>query len=245
MSLKDQIKKEHLPKHVAIIMDGNGRWAKTQGFKRVSGHKKGTRAVRETVENCAELGVENLTLFAFSTENWDRPKFEVNTLMELLVSSLKKEISTMMKNNIKLTAIGFLDKLPKSVQRELNDVIDKTAANKRMNLVLALSYGGREELIRATKQIGQSIEKGDLKVEDIDAETIQKNLYTYNLPDVDFVIRTSGEERISNFLLWQIAYAELYFTETLWPDFRREDLYKALLNFQNRERRFGKISEQL
>src|SRR5690625_2356691 len=166
MNKKAQINKENLPRHIAIIMDGNGRWAKKQGLKRVSGHKKGTRAVRETVETCAELGVENLTLFAFSTENWGRPKFEVNTLMELLVSSLKKEISTMMENDIKLTAIGFLDKLPKSVQRELKGVMEKTAKNKRMNLVLALSYGGREELIRATKQISQSVEKGDIKVED-------------------------------------------------------------------------------
>lgn len=226
-------------------MDGNGRWAKQQGLKRVSGHEKGTTAVRETVENCAEIGIENLTLFAFSTENWNRPKLEVKTLMKLLVSSLKKEIDTMMKNDIKLTAIGCLGNLPKSARKELNEVIEKTAHNKRMNLILALSYGSREELISCVKKISEKVQSGNLNPEDIGEETIQKNLYTHNLPDVDLLIRTSGEQRISNFLLWQIAYAELYFTKILWPDFRKEHLYEALLNYQNRERRFGKTSEQL
>lgn len=245
MSKKSDIDLKRLPKHIAIIMDGNGRWAKSQGFKRVTGHKKGTRSVRETVEACAELGVEDLTLFAFSTENWGRPKLEVRTLMELLVSSLKKELKTMMDNDIRLTTIGRFEQLPKSVQNELEEVIKKTANNKRMNLILALSYGAREELLSATKKIASAVEKGELKTEEIDESLIQQNLYTQELPDVDLMIRTGGEERISNFLLWQIAYAELYFTSILWPEFRKEDLYDAIINYQNRERRFGKISEQL
>src|SRR5699024_5438254 len=245
MSKKDKINTENIPNHIAVIMDGNGRWAKSQGFKRVSGHKKGTRAVRETVEACAELGVKNLTLFTFSTENWKRPKLEVRTLMELLVSSLKKELKTMMENNIRLTAIGKRDLLPSSVQRELDEVIKKTADNKHMNLVLALSYGGREELIRATKRISELVKSDKLNPEDITEETIKENLYNQELPDVDLMIRTGGEERISNFLLWQVAYAELYFTITLWPEFRNNVLYQALIHYQNRESSFGKISEQL
>lgn len=245
MSKKDDIISERLPQHVAIIMDGNGRWAKNKGFKRIMGHRNGTKAVRETVETCAELGIKNLTLFAFSSENWNRPKLEVKTLMELLVSSLKKELPIMMKNNIKLSAIGKLDNLPLSAQKELDDVISKTADNTQMNLILALSYGAREELIHATKQISQAAKNGDIDIESITENTIQQNLYTAHLPDVDLLIRTSGEKRISNFLLWQIAYAELYFTKILWPDFRKEHLFEALLNYQNRERRFGKTSEQL
>lgn len=245
MSKKSDIDLNRLPKHIAIIMDGNGRWAKAQGFKRVAGHKKGTQSVRETVETCAELGVEDLTLFAFSTENWGRPKFEVRTLMELLVSSLKKELKTMMDNDIRLSTIGRFDQLPASVQKELQEVIEKTSGNKRMNLVLALSYGAREEIIRATKKIAESVQNNSLQIEEINENTIQQNLYTQELPDVDLVIRTGGEERISNFLLWQIAYAELYFTPVLWPEFRKEHLFEALINYQNRERRFGKISEQL
>lgn len=236
---------DRLPQHLAIIMDGNGRWAKSQGFKRISGHKRGTRAVRETVETCAELGIKNLTLYAFSTENWGRPKLEVKTLMELLISSLKKELPTMMDNNIKMTAIGRIEELPASVQKELNEVIKKTENNNRMNLILALSYGAREELVTATKKIAGLVQDGKLEIEAINEGIIQENLYTANIPDVDLVIRTSGEKRISNFLLWQIAFAELYFTKILWPDFRKDDLYKALINYQNRERRFGKISEQL
>lgn len=245
MSKLSQIDKNRLPKHIAIIMDGNGRWAKSQGLKRVLGHRRGTRAVRQTVETCAEIGVQNLTLYAFSTENWRRPKLEIKTLMELLVSSLKKELKTMMDNDICLTTIGNRDQLPNSVQKELEEVIEQTANNKRMNLVLALSYGGREELVKATKNIGKLVQQDQLKIDDIDEQTIQENLYAQELPDVDLVIRTGGEERISNFLLWQIAYAELYFTEILWPDFTKEHLFEALINYQNRERRFGKISEQL
>ncbi len=245
MSKITQINTTNLPKHIAIIMDGNGRWAKKQGFKRIAGHKKGTQAVRETVETCAQLGIENLTLYAFSTENWNRPKLEIRTLMELLVASLKKELPTMMKNNIKLSAIGCLNQLPNSVQKELNCVIDKTAKNNQMNLVLALSYGAREEIIHATQQICKQVQEGKLNPEEIVEKTIQQHLYTHNLPDVDLLIRTSGEERISNFMLWQIAYAELYFTKKLWPDFRKENLYEALINYQKRERRFGKTSEQL
>ncbi|HLS29779.1 MAG TPA: isoprenyl transferase [Flavobacteriaceae bacterium] len=245
MSKLSQIDKNRLPKHIAIIMDGNGRWAKSQGLKRVLGHKRGTRSVRQTVEVSAEIGVKNLTLFAFSTENWGRPKLEIKTLMELLVSSLKKELKTMMDNDICLTTIGRRDQLPSSVQKELKEVIEKTSKNKRMNLVLALSYGGREELVKATRNICELVQQNSLKTENIDEETLQKNLYTQELPDVDLMIRTGGEKRISNFLLWQIAYAELYFTKTLWPDFTKEHFFEALINYQNRERRFGKISEQL
>ncbi len=245
MSEITQINPDRLPKHIAVIMDGNGRWAKSQGLKRVLGHRRGTKAVRDTVEACAELGINTLTLYAFSTENWNRPKLEVKTLMELLVSSLKKELSLMQKNDIRLLAIGCLDKLPNSVRKELQEVIDKTANNTRMNLVLALSYGSREELTHSTKAICQAVQEGKINIDDIDEQCIQNHLYTHNLPDVDLLIRTSGEERISNFLLWQIAYAELYFTKILWPDFRREHLYDALVNYQSRERRFGKTSEQL
>ncbi|MDR6300201.1 isoprenyl transferase [Mesonia maritima] len=245
MNIKDQVNTEKLPQHIAIIMDGNGRWAKQQGLLRVVGHEKGTFAVRESVESCAELGVKNLTLFAFSTENWNRPKIEVRTLMKLLVSSLKKEIKTLMDNNIKLSAIGCLNNLPEKAQKELQEVIDKTANNSHMTLTLALSYGSREELLTCIKKIGEKIKKGEVAIEAIDENLVQQNLYTHNLPDVDLLIRTSGEQRISNFLLWQIAYAELYFTKILWPDFRKEHLVEAILNYQNRERRFGKTSEQL
>lgn len=245
MDLKAEINTAQLPRHVAIIMDGNGRWAKTQGLKRVTGHRQGTKAVRDTVEASAELGIKNLTLFAFSTENWNRPKLEVKTLMELLVSSLKRELPTMIKNDIRLLTIGKTEKLPEKARRELADVMAKTKDNKRMNLILALSYGARDELICMTQKVSQMVKDGVLKVEDINEETIEQNLFTIDIPDVDLLIRTSGEERISNFLLWQIAYAELYFTKILWPDFRREHLYEALIDYQNRERRFGKISEQL
>ncbi|GGZ45130.1 isoprenyl transferase [Mesonia mobilis] len=245
MNLKEQINRAKLPKHVAVIMDGNGRWAKRQGFLRVKGHETGTKAVRETVEICAEIGIENLTLFAFSTENWNRPKLEVKTLMNLLVSSLKKEIKTLMDNNIKLNAIGRIENLPNKARKELDEVIQKTSGNKLMTLTLALSYGSREEMVSTIKSIATKVKDGSLDIESINDDTVNQHLYTHNLPDVDLLIRTSGEERISNFLLWQIAYAELYFTPTLWPDFRRENLLEAVLNYQNRERRFGKTSEQL
>jgi len=234
-----------LPKHLAIIMDGNGRWAKQKGLIRAFGHEKGTKAVREVVEGSAEIGIENLTLYAFSTENWNRPKLEVKTLMKLLVSSLKKEIETLQKNNIKLSAIGNLNLLPKKVFDELNEVITKTKNNSRMTLTLALSYGSREEIEHAVKEIANKVKNNIISLENIDETIINQHLYTQNLPDVDLLIRTSGEQRISNFLLWQIAYAELIFTDILWPDFTKQELYKALYNYQNRERRFGKTSEQL
>ena len=242
---KDKINLESLPKHISIIMDGNGRWAKQKGYLRAFGHEEGTKAVRDVVEGSAEIGIENLTLYAFSTENWNRPKLEVDTLMRLLVSSLKKEIKTLIKNNIKLNAIGNLENLPKKAQKELGEVIEKTKNNNRMTLTLALSYGSREELIHAIKDISQKVKNEELSLDAIDESIINQHLYTQNLPDVDLLIRTSGEQRISNFLLWQIAYAELYFSTILWPDFRREDLYEAIYNYQTRERRFGKTSEQI
>jgi len=245
MSLKDQINKNKLPNHVAIIMDGNGRWAKQKGLVRVIGHENGTKAVRETVEASAELGIKNLTLYAFSTENWNRPKLEVQTLMKLLVRSLKKEIKTLQENDIRLSAIGCLKDLPKKAYSELLDVIEKTKNNTNMTLTLALSYGSREEIVNVIKELSVKVKNNIISSESIDESIINKHLYTQNLPDVDLLIRTSGEQRISNFLLWQIAYAELYFTDILWPDFKRENLYEAIINYQNRERRFGKTSEQL
>ncbi|SDG78470.1 isoprenyl transferase [Psychroflexus sediminis] len=245
MDFKSNIIVEKLPKHIAIIMDGNGRWAKSQGLMRVRGHEKGTKAVRETVEACAELGLENLTLYAFSTENWKRPKLEVQTLMRLLVSSLKEEIKTLQDNKIKLQAIGCIENLPSKARKELREVIDKTSDNSHMTLTLALSYGSREELTQAVRQISEKVKNNIIDSETIDESTINKHLYTQNLPDVDMMIRTSGEKRISNFLLWQMAYAELYFTDILWPDFRKENLFEAIYEYQKRERRFGKTSEQL
>ncbi|MFD1094191.1 isoprenyl transferase [Salegentibacter chungangensis] len=245
MNFKDNIDLKKLPRHIAIIMDGNGRWAKQQGLLRAAGHEKGTKAVRDVVEASAELGIESLTLYAFSTENWNRPKLEVDTLMKLLVSSLKKEIKTLQDNNIKLNAIGNLETLPKKAYRELNEVISKTSGNSRMVLTLALSYGSREELTNTVRKITEKVKSGEISADAIDESVINEHLYTRNLPDVDLLIRTSGEQRISNFLLWQIAYAELYFTKILWPDFRKENLFEAIYNYQNRERRFGKTSEQL
>jgi undecaprenyl diphosphate synthase len=245
MNLKEKIDIDKLPAHLAIIMDGNGRWAKQKGMLRVFGHENGTKSVREVVEASAELGIKFLTLYAFSTENWKRPKLEVQTLMNLLVTSLKKEIKTLQDNNIKLRAIGCLEDLPEKAHDELFEVIEKTKQNTRMTLTLALSYGSREELIHVIKDLFNKVKNNIISAETIDESIINKHLYTRNLPDVDLLIRTSGEQRISNFLLWQCAYAELYFTETLWPDFKRVDLYKALINYQHRERRFGKTSEQL
>ena len=245
MTLKEQIHKNNLPKHIAVIMDGNGRWAKQQGLKRVFGHEKGTKSVRTTVESCAELGIDFLTLYAFSTENWKRPKLEVDTLMKLLVSSLRKEINTLQENNIKLNAIGSLKSLPSKVYNELIEVMEATKDNTRMILTLALSYGSREELLNTVKIISDKVKNNIISPESIDESVINEHLYTHDLPDVGLLIRTSGEQRISNFLLWQIAYAELYFTPTLWPDFRDDDLYEAIIAYQQRERRFGKTSEQL
>ena len=245
MDILKDIQAKKLPKHLAIIMDGNGRWAKQKGMLRTFGHENGTKSVKNVVEASAELGVEHLTLYAFSTENWNRPKLEVQTLMKLLISSLKKEIKTMQDNNIKLSAIGNLQTLPKKVYKELFDVIDATKHNNRMTLTLALSYGSREELLNTVKEISIKVKNNIISPEKIDESIINEHLYTRNLPDVDLLIRTSGEKRISNFLLWQIAYAELYFTSTLWPDFTKQHLYEAIIEYQKRERRFGKTSEQL
>jgi undecaprenyl diphosphate synthase len=245
MNLAQQINTATLPMHLAIIMDGNGRWAKQKGLIRALGHESGTKSVKVTVETCAKLGIQNLTLYAFSTENWNRPKLEVETLMKLLISSLKKEINTLQSNNIKLNAIGNLTNLPTKVQKELQEVIEKTSENTRMTLTLALSYGAREELIQAVKKISNKVKNNIISEQAIDESIINQHLYTQNLPDVDLVIRTSGEHRISNFLLWQIAYAEFYFTDVLWPDFTENHLYEAIISYQKRERRFGKTSEQI
>ncbi|MEM5540625.1 MULTISPECIES: isoprenyl transferase [unclassified Olleya] len=245
MNMQDQINKKQLPKHIAIIMDGNGRWAKQKGMLRAFGHENGTKSVRQTVESCAELGIKHLTLYAFSTENWNRPKLEVDTLMKLLVSSLKKEIKTLLDNNIKLKAIGNLKSLPKKVYKELHEVMDLTKDNTHMDLTLALSYGSREELLNAVKEISTKVKNNIISTENIDESVFNAHLYTQTLPDVDLLIRTSGEQRISNFLLWQIAYAELYFTPVLWPDFTKQHLCEAIIEYQKRERRFGKTSEQI
>jgi undecaprenyl diphosphate synthase len=245
MNLAQQINTATLPIHLAIIMDGNGRWAKQKGLIRALGHESGTKSVKVTVETCAKLGIQNLTLYAFSTENWNRPKLEVETLMKLLISSLKKEINTLQSNNIKLNAIGNLTNLPTKVQKELQEVIEKTSENTRMTLTLALSYGAREELVQAVKKISNKVKNNIISEQAIDESIINQHLYTQNLPDVDLVIRTSGEHRISNFLLWQIAYAEFYFTDVLWPDFTENHLYEAIISYQKRERRFGKTSEQI
>jgi len=239
------ITKYKLPKHVAIIMDGNGRWAKKQGKPRVFGHRNGVKSVQEIVEAAAEIGINTLTLYTFSTENWNRPKQEVDVLMGLLVKSLKKELKTLTKNNIKLKTLGKIDKLPKKVINELNEVISKTKNNTRLTLNLALNYGAREEIVNAVKNISKKVVNKTLSIEEIDENIINNHLYTVTLPDVDFLIRTSGEKRISNFMLWQIAYAELYFTGVLWPDFRKEHFFKAIREYQHRERRFGKTSEQI
>ena len=245
MSLKEQIDQEKLPQHLAVIMDGNGRWAKQKGAERIFGHQNGVRAVRETAEGCAELGIKYLTMYAFSTENWNRPKREINALMTLLVKTINKETKTLNENDIRLEAIGDLESLPKDCLKELNEAIANTSKNKRMTLILALSYSSRWELTQASKKIAEKVEKGTLKAADVNEACIQDHLCTAKYPDPELLIRTSGEHRISNYLLWQIAYAELYFTPVLWPDFNKEELYTALIDYQNRERRFGKTSEQL
>lgn len=246
INMKEQnLNPEKLPQHLAIIMDGNGRWAKQKGFLRTIGHENGATAVKRIIEQCARLGIPYLTLYAFSTENWNRPKFEVDMLMKLLVKALRKELKTLQENNIKLNAIGNLNLLPEAVRKELTEVLEKTKNNTRLTLSLALSYGSRTELIEATKQLCNKVKNNIISIDAIDESVINEHLYTHNLPDVDLLIRTSGEQRISNFLLWQIAYAELYFTEVLWPDFSNEHLFKALETYQNRERRYGKTSEQI
>lgn len=239
------IDNERLPRHIAIIMDGNGRWAKRRNQPRVFGHQQGAKSVRKVVEAAARLGINNLTLYAFSTENWNRPKHEIKTLMKLLVNALKNELGLMMKNNIRLNAIGHTDMMPTNVQQELQEVLDETKENTGLVLTLALSYGARQEILRAVQEISHKVKNNIISVENVDDNIINKHLYTQNLPDVDLLIRTSGEVRISNFLLWQIAYAELYFTDELWPDFNETSLHKAIADYQKRERRFGKTSEQI
>ncbi len=245
MSLKENINLNKLPRHIAIIMDGNGRWAREKGEDRLFGHYSGVESVRNIVEGCAELGVGYLTLYAFSTENWDRPKDEVTGLMELLVQTIKKETETLNKNNIKLSVIGNTELLPASAKNELIEASEETHSNTGMNLIMALSYSSRWEIIHTVQQIALEVKKGSLDPEKITNETFECHLCTAGFPDPELMIRTSGEYRISNFLLYQLAYSELYFTDTLWPDFRKENLYEAILDYQNRERRFGKTSEQL
>jgi undecaprenyl diphosphate synthase len=243
--LFEQIDKSRLPRHIAIIMDGNGRWAREQGQDRLFGHYHGVESVRDIVEGCAELGIGYLTLYAFSTENWDRPEYEVVGLMELLVNTIRNEVESLNKNNIRLHVIGDLNMLPEYAQKELHEALEITRANTGLNLVMALSYSGRWELINAVKSIAWEVKTGKLNLEEIDHNTLQRHLCTSELPDPELMIRTSGEYRISNFLLYQLAYAELYFTNVRWPDFRKQNLYEALLNYQGRERRFGKTSEQV
>ncbi len=245
MITKEQLDLEGLPRHIAIIMDGNGRWAKKKGNPRIFGHRNGVAAVRDTVEASAEIGIKYLTLYAFSTENWRRPRTEVDALMSLLVGTINKETKTLLDNNVKLSAIGDIDSLPSNVAANLKGAIEKTSGNTGLNLVLALSYSSRWEVVNAAKQIVHEVLKGNIKEEDIDNTVFENYLNTKGIPDPELLIRTSGETRISNFLLWQIAYAELYFTNTLWPDFRREHLYEAIADYQCRERRFGKTSEQV
>jgi undecaprenyl diphosphate synthase len=244
-ALLQEIDKNRLPVHIAIIMDGNGRWAKEQGQDRLFGHYQGVESVRNIVEGCAELGIQYLTLYAFSTENWDRPEYEVVGLMELLVKTIRNEAENLHKNNIKLHVIGDIKMLPDYAQRELQEALDFTKDNTGLNLVMALSYSGRWELLNAVKSIANEVQKGNLQVEEIDQSTLQKYLCTSGFPDPELMIRTSGEYRISNFLLYQLAYAELYFTDVRWPEFRKKNLYEAILDFQRRERRFGKTSDQL
>ncbi len=245
MSLKEKIDLQRLPKHIAIIMDGNGRWAQKLGKERTFGHENGVNAVREAAESAAELGIEHLTLYAFSTENWNRPKYEVDALMHLLVETIGKETPTLNKNKIRLNAIGNIDSLPEESQIQLKQTMKATSGNDRMTLNLALSYSSRWELTCAVQTIAKKVQEGQLEIDQIDQSLIGQHLNTAGIVDPELLIRTSGEYRISNFLLWQIAYAELYFTDILWPDFTKEDLYMAIIDYQGRERRFGQTSEQL
>lgn len=245
MDILESIDRSRLPQHVAIIMDGNGRWAKERGEDRVYGHHQGVISVREIVNSSAEIGIKYLTLYAFSAENWNRPKAEVDALMELLVNTIRKEVDELHKNNVRLHVIGDFASLPDVCQKELNEAMSITAQNTGLNLILALSYSSRQEIVEASKQIAVKVANGELKPEDINHDVFQKHLYTAPFPDPELMIRTSGEYRISNYLLYQLAYAELYFTNVHWPDFRKNNLYEALLNYQQRERRFGKTSEQI
>ncbi|WP_262248425.1 isoprenyl transferase [Parapedobacter soli] len=245
MDIKDTIDKTKLPEHVAIIMDGNGRWAKERGQLRVFGHRNGVAAVRDTVEGAVEIGIKYLTLYAFSTENWNRPKLEVSALMELLVNTINKETKTLMDNGVKLNAIGNLNQLPTKCFARLNEAMQKTANNTNCTLTLALSYSARWEITEAVRQLAKKVLSGEINPDDIDENQVARHLTTCDIPDPELMIRTSGEQRISNYLLWQLAYAELYFTDKMWPEFRRNDLFEALATYQNRERRFGLTSEQL
>ncbi|WP_131535740.1 isoprenyl transferase [Pedobacter nototheniae] len=245
MGFKEQIDYSRLPKHIAVIMDGNGRWAKGQGKMRVFGHEQGVLSVKDIVEGCVDVGIEYLTLYAFSTENWNRPKEEVDALMQILISTINKETETLNKNNIKLNAIGNISSLPQECIDDLNEAMAKTAHNKKCTLTLALSYSAKWEILQATKNIAAAVKNGSISIDDIDENLFSSELTTVNIPDPELMIRTSGEHRISNYLLWQMAYTEFYFTDVLWPDFRRENLFEAIVDYQKRERRFGKISEQL
>lgn len=245
MDWKNKIDQDRLPEHVAVIMDGNGRWAKEQGKPRVFGHRNGVKSVREVTEAAAELGIKYLTLYAFSTENWGRPKLEVSALMRLLVETVYRETDTLMENNIKLEAIGEIDKLPKATYQALLDGIENTKNNDRTTLVLALNYSGRWDITKATRQLAGQAAKGEIQAEEITSEMLSNALSTHTMPDPELLIRTSGEARISNFLLWELAYAELYFSPVFWPDFRKSNFYQAIVDYQQRERRFGKISEQI
>lgn len=242
---KENIDLNRLPQHIAIIMDGNGRWAKEKGRFRIFGHQNGVKAVREVSEGCAELGVKFLTLYAFSTENWNRPKIEVNALMTLLVKTIRNETKTLLKNGIKLDAIGDRSMLPKECVKELDEAIEITKNNNKMTLILALSYSAKWDIVNATKNIALRAKNGEIAIEDINEELIDNTLTTHKYPHPELMIRTSGELRISNFLLWEMAYSELYFTTVLWPDYRKEHLYEAILDYQSRERRFGKTSDQI
>jgi undecaprenyl diphosphate synthase len=245
MSLRQKISDDNLPNHVAIIMDGNGRWASRHGKDRIFGHREGVKSVRSVIEAAAEVGIKYLTLYAFSTENWGRPDDEVTALMGIMVQSLNDETDTLLKNNIRMSAIGDFTRLTYDVNERLSETIRLTSSSTGLNLVVALSYSSRWEITEATKKMAADISSGMLKLESVNEQEFEKYLYTYGIPDPDLLIRTSGELRISNFLLWQLAYTELYFTKKLWPDFRKEDFYNAIINFQKRERRFGKTSEQI
>ncbi|MCX6323991.1 MAG: isoprenyl transferase [Sphingobacteriales bacterium] len=245
MSVRQQINTQRLPRHIAIIMDGNGRWAKEKGEDRLFGHLHGVESVRDIVEGAAELGIGNLTLYAFSTENWERPEYEVTGLMELLVDTIRNEIPTLNKNNIRLHVIGDTSMLPEDAQQQLQEALAETASNTGLNLIMALSYSSRWEMVKAVQQIAAEVKAGRLSPDAITHEILHAHLATHNFPDPELMIRTSGEFRISNFLLYQLAYAELYFTDTRWPDFRKENLYEAIIDYQQRERRFGKTGDQL
>jgi len=245
MSIKEKLNKTNIPHHIAIIMDGNGRWAKQKGGTRLLGHKNGANSVNEVVEAAVEVGVQNLTLYAFSTENWNRPKLEIEGLMTLLINTIDSKLEKLLKYNVKLEAIGAIDSLPNNVQKALKQAIKKSESNTGTKLILALSYSSKWEITQAVKTIAEKVKKGELNPETINDDTINQHLTTFGTPDPELLIRTSGEIRISNFLLWQIAYTELYFTPKLWPDFTKEDFYEAIYNYQQRERRFGKTGEQV